>query len=54
MTWQVIEGDALAVMASMPDNSVDLIATDPPYFKVKGEWWDRQWDNPAAFIDWIR
>ncbi len=53
MTWQVIEGDALAVMASMPDNSVDLIATDPPYFKVKGEWWDRQWDNPAAFIDWM-
>jgi len=53
VTWQVIEGDALAVMASMPDNSVDLIATDPPYFKVKGEWWDRQWDNPAAFIDWM-
>ena len=53
MTWQVIEGDALAVMASMPDNSVDLIATDPPYFKVKGEWWDRQWDSPAAFIGWI-
>lgn len=53
MTWQVIEGDALAVMASMPDNSVDLIATDPPYFRVKGEWWDRQWDSPAAFIRWM-
>ena len=53
MTWQVIEGDALTVMAGMPDSSVDLIATDPPYFKVKGEWWDRQWDNPAAFIEWM-
>jgi site-specific DNA-methyltransferase (adenine-specific) len=53
VTWQVIEGDALTVMAGMPDNSVDLIATDPPYFRVKGEWWDRQWDNPAAFLEWM-
>jgi adenine-specific DNA-methyltransferase len=47
------QGEALAFMRAMPDNSVDLIATDPPYFKVKGEAWDRQWDNPAKFIEWI-
>lgn len=47
-------GDCLEVMAEMPDNSVDLIATDPPYFKVKGEKWDRQWDKPHHFLDWIR
>lgn len=46
-------GDCLDVMADMPDSSVDLIATDPPYFKVKGLAWDRQWDKPAAFLTWL-
>lgn len=46
-------GDCLDVMRGLPDNSVDLIATDPPYFRVKNLPWDRQWDNPAKFIAWI-
>jgi len=49
----VICGDALQVMPAMPSDSVDLIAVDPPYYKVKGDWWDRQWDTPAGFLDWI-
>jgi adenine-specific DNA-methyltransferase len=47
------EGDCLRLMRDMPDDSFDLIATDPPYFKVKGEAWDRQWDKPDQFIAWI-
>ena len=46
-------GDALDVARSLPDNSVDLIATDPPYFKVKKEEWDHQWDKPAEFLAWL-
>ena len=53
MGWQLYQGDCLEVMQSMPDNSVNLIATDPPYFKVKNEAWDRQWDKPEAFLEWI-
>jgi len=45
--------DCRSVMLGMADNSVDLIATDPPYFKVKNEPWDRQWDNPACFLKWL-
>lgn len=37
----------------MAGNSVDAIVTDPPYFKVKGEAWDHQWDKPAQFIEWM-
>jgi site-specific DNA-methyltransferase (adenine-specific) len=37
----------------MEDASVDLILTDPPYFRVKGEAWDRQWDSEAAFLGWM-
>jgi len=50
---QVLLGDAIEVMKSLPDNSIDLIATDPPYFKVKKESWDRQWDKPAEFLKWL-
>ena len=46
-------GDCLSAMAEMPANSVDLILTDPPYFKVKNEAWDRQWETPDGFIVWI-
>ena len=37
----------------MDDSSIDLIVTDPPYFKVKADWWDRQWEKPAAFLSWM-
>jgi len=49
----IINADCLEAMKGMADNSIDLILTDPPYFKVKKEWWDRQWDNPTHFIEWI-
>jgi len=49
----IYNADTLAVMRALPDNSIDLIATDPPFFKVKGEAWDRQWDNPQKFLAWI-
>jgi adenine-specific DNA-methyltransferase len=49
----VIQGDCLEVMRGMPDSSVDLICADPPYYKVKGEWWDNQWKTPEAFLSWL-
>ena len=30
-TWEVIHGDCLDVLRSMPDASVDAVVTDPPY-----------------------
>ena len=49
----IIQGDALEEMRKLPDSSVSLVYTDPPYFKVKGEAWDNQWENPAKFLEWI-
>jgi site-specific DNA-methyltransferase (adenine-specific) len=46
-------GDCLEVMGTMPDCSVDAVVTDPPYYRVKGEEWDSQWDNPTAFLAWL-
>jgi len=50
---QIIEGDALEEMRELPDSCIDLIATDPPYYKVKGEAWDRQWETPELFLAWM-
>lgn len=53
MKPQLINGDCLVEMKKLPDSSVDLILTDPPYFKVKDDAWDRQWDNSSKFLDWL-
>lgn len=29
--WCVVEGDAMAVLASLPDGCIDAVVTDPPY-----------------------
>lgn len=53
MTWELHVGDALEVLPSIPDASISLIATDPPYCGVKDEEWDRQWPTTQAYLDWI-
>ena len=53
MKPQLINGDCLTEMAKLPARSVDLILTDPPYFKVKSDAWDRQWEKPAEFLKWL-
>jgi adenine-specific DNA-methyltransferase len=49
----VHHADALALSQAQPAASVDLIVTDPPYFRVKDEPWDRAWDSPDAFLAWL-
>jgi len=53
MSYTLHHGDCLDVLRALPDNSVDLIATDPPYFRVKGEAWDNQWKDAGAFLAWM-
>lgn len=50
---QLHHGDCLEVMKNIPDSSVDMVLTDPPYFKVKNEAWDRQWNKPKEFLKWL-
>jgi adenine-specific DNA-methyltransferase len=53
LDFDMLSGDCLDVMADLPDASVDLIVTDPPYFRVKDEPWDRAWKDTAAFLGWL-
>ncbi|MCG6424290.1 site-specific DNA-methyltransferase [Vibrio parahaemolyticus] len=49
----VFNADCSQLLKTLPDNSVDLIATDPPYFRVKQDAWDNQWDDEAEFLAWL-
>ena len=51
--YQLHIGDCLAILPTLPDNSVDLILTDPPYYKVKGDAWDRQWATATEYLAWL-
>lgn len=44
----VIQGDCLEVMKDIPDNSIDLILTDPPYLYLKHKL-DRPFDEKVFF-----
>lgn len=50
---RLINADCLALLKTIPDNSIDLVATDPPYYKVKEESWDRQWATKTTFFEWL-
>ena len=53
-------GDALNVMQSFSDASINLILVDPPYFQTKLSYrgqriaWDRQWPTRDAYLAWLR
>jgi DNA modification methylase len=59
--WRLAEGDALSVMAKLPEGSIDCIATDPPYgIGFHGESWDgagkagRHLADGTAFATWTQ
>lgn len=49
----LINADCLHFIQSLPDDSIDLIVTDPPYFKVKPNGWDNQWKGDEDYIKWL-
>jgi len=50
---KVYLGDCLEIMPELPDKSVDLILTDPPYKKT-GCSWDKVFDLSNMWIDFNR
>lgn len=50
---RLINADSLVYIKTIPDASIDLIATDPPYFGVKSLDWDNQWKSEKEFLSWL-
>lgn len=45
-------GDSLEILPTL-DVKTDVLLTDPPYFKVKQDEWDNQWDKASEFLGWM-
>lgn len=44
--------DCLELLKKIPDASVDLVLTDPPYYRIVSNKWDHQWTNEDDYLDW--
>lgn len=50
---ELVNANSLHYIGTLPDNSIDLIVTDPPYFKVKPNDWDNQWKGDEDYLRWL-
>lgn len=49
----IICADSLSYIKTLPDSCIDLIVTDPPYFRVKTCKWDNQWQTESEYLSWL-
>ena len=45
--------DALELLKTLEEKSVDLILTDPPYYKLLNISWDKQWATKDEYLNWL-
>jgi site-specific DNA-methyltransferase (adenine-specific) len=45
-------GDSLEILPTL-ELEAHVLLTDPPYFKVKQDEWDNQWDKASEFLAWM-
>lgn len=51
----LINGDSLVELAKLPDNSVDLVVTDPPYgYSFMGKQWDKALPDKRIWKECLR
>lgn len=49
----VSHADAFDWVSTLPDRSVRLLLTDPPYSKIVSDTWDNQWKTPQDYARWF-
>lgn len=50
---EILCGDALEILPTLPSNHFQMIVADPPYFQVLlDEKWDNTWKSPSDYLDW--
>ena len=56
MTCKLLNQDCIQFLKQLPDESVDLVVTDPPYFigYDGGKGWDSQWETEEDYLDWCK
>lgn len=46
--------DDFLLVADIPPESFDAVITDPPYYILKDQEWDQQWETREDYLRWIR
>ena len=46
-------GDCLEIMKGIPDNSVNAVITDPPYFRIVDADFDNEWKTLEDYLAWL-
>jgi DNA modification methylase len=49
---KIYNKDCIEYMKTLPNDCIDLIIADPPYFKIVKNDWDNQWETQEKYIDW--
>lgn len=44
--------DCIELLKKLPDNSVDMVCVDPPYFQIVKNDWDNQWKTEQEYLEW--
>lgn len=50
---KIYKEDVLTYLDRLPDNSVNTLILDPPYYRVVDEAWDKQWKTLQDYLDWM-
>ena len=45
--------DCIDGIAQLEDKSINLVIADPPYYKIKDNDWDNQWNSFSEYLDFI-
>ncbi|WP_460284898.1 DNA methyltransferase [Clostridium botulinum] len=41
-------------MKRLPNDCIDLIIADPPYYKIVKDDWDNQWNTEEDYLEWCK
>lgn len=51
---KIYHQDCIEYMKFLPNECVDLIIADPPYYKAINEKWDKQWKTEEEYLNWTQ
>ncbi|MBW6408994.1 DNA-methyltransferase [Clostridium weizhouense] len=51
---KIINAECKEYMKTLPNECVDLVIFDPPYFEIVDSDWDNQWQDKAEYIEFIK
>lgn len=52
MDNKIYNMDCIEYMKTLPNECIDLVIADPPYYKITKEEWDNQRGTETEYLSW--